>query len=293
MAGTVVMTPHSYVRAGHLERAWWRVMEGIQSELAIFLPSAQTFINITSQPTEKPTSNLQNIQGNCSCSRVGRSHVGELLQINRKHNLKKAQYNQSPSLHTRINTFPWRPLQRWRPQLTVVYLHGGELNTSQEVKNRVTNGVVLCSCEHSSSSRCPGFAPAAAWMEGDLTLVWTTLAHLWNNNFHWNHCTLTCLQLSKTQNYSINKPIIWITHHLMWFQKLRWTLTGFQSYCWGRTPSCRHISENGIRGNGFKCFEWKLHFGSFYLLAVMFTCYFPLCLGNTCQEQCIKNRGLQ
>lgn len=31
----------------------------IQSELAVFLPSAQTFINITSQPTGKPTSNLK------------------------------------------------------------------------------------------------------------------------------------------------------------------------------------------------------------------------------------------
>lgn len=31
----------------------------IQSELAVFLPSAQTFINITSQPTGRPTSNLE------------------------------------------------------------------------------------------------------------------------------------------------------------------------------------------------------------------------------------------
>lgn len=30
----------------------------IQSELAVFLPSAQTFINITSRPTGRPTSNL-------------------------------------------------------------------------------------------------------------------------------------------------------------------------------------------------------------------------------------------
>lgn len=31
----------------------------IQSVLAVFLPSAQTFINITSQPSEKPTSNME------------------------------------------------------------------------------------------------------------------------------------------------------------------------------------------------------------------------------------------
>lgn len=32
---------------------------GIQPVLAVLLPSAQTFINITSQPYEKPTSNLE------------------------------------------------------------------------------------------------------------------------------------------------------------------------------------------------------------------------------------------
>lgn len=35
--------------------------EGIQSVLAVFLPSAQTFINITSQPSEKPTSNMEGL----------------------------------------------------------------------------------------------------------------------------------------------------------------------------------------------------------------------------------------
>lgn len=34
-------------------------MRDIQSEPAVFLPSAQTFINITSQPTGRPTSNLK------------------------------------------------------------------------------------------------------------------------------------------------------------------------------------------------------------------------------------------
>lgn len=58
MAGTSAMNPTS-VRAGHLYRAWWRVKGHIQSELAVFLPSAQTFINITSQPTGRPTSDLK------------------------------------------------------------------------------------------------------------------------------------------------------------------------------------------------------------------------------------------
>lgn len=38
--------------------------------------------------------------------------------------------------------------------------------------------MVLSSCERSSSSRCPGFAQAAAWKAGDPTPVLTTLVHL-------------------------------------------------------------------------------------------------------------------
>jgi len=33
----------------------------IQSVLAVILPSAQTFINIKSQPREKPTSNMEGL----------------------------------------------------------------------------------------------------------------------------------------------------------------------------------------------------------------------------------------
>lgn len=38
-------------------------MRDIQSEPAVFLPSAQTFINITSRPTGRPTSNLKKKKG--------------------------------------------------------------------------------------------------------------------------------------------------------------------------------------------------------------------------------------
>lgn len=67
---------------------------------------------------------------------------------------------------------------------TTVYLHGGALNSSQDVRSRVRSGVVLCSCERSSSSRCPGFAQAVAWMAGDPTPVWTTLGHLYKSSAH-------------------------------------------------------------------------------------------------------------
>lgn len=71
---------------------------------------------------------------------------------------------------------------RWETHLK----HGGACSSSQELTGRVRSGdVVLCSCARSFSSRCPGFAQAAAWRANDLTLVLTTLEH-----------------------------------HLMWFQKL-------------------------------------------------------------------------
>lgn len=56
----------------------------------------------------------------------------------------------------------------------------GDSNSSQRV-NGVKSGAVSCSCERSSSSRCPGSAQAVAWMAGDRTPVWTTQAHLGGN----------------------------------------------------------------------------------------------------------------
>lgn len=49
---------HSGVRGGMSRKGIVKSDGGIQSVLAVFLPSAQTFINITSLPSEKPTSNL-------------------------------------------------------------------------------------------------------------------------------------------------------------------------------------------------------------------------------------------
>lgn len=57
------------------------------------------------------------------------------------------------------------------------FVYMGDFNSSQDV-NRVKSDVVLCSCERSSSSRCPGFAQAVAWMAGDQIPVWTTQVHL-------------------------------------------------------------------------------------------------------------------
>lgn len=57
----------------------------------------------------------------------------------------------------------------------------GDLDSSLEA-NRVKSDVVLCSCERSSSSRCPGFAQAVAWMAGDQIPVWTTRVHLGQKN---------------------------------------------------------------------------------------------------------------
>lgn len=54
---------HSGVRGGMSLRGMVKSDGGIQSVLAVFLPSAQTFINITSQPSEKPTSNLERKRG--------------------------------------------------------------------------------------------------------------------------------------------------------------------------------------------------------------------------------------
>lgn len=54
---------HSGVGGGTSLRGMVKSDGGIQSVLAVFLPSAQTFINITSQPGEKPTSNLDRKSG--------------------------------------------------------------------------------------------------------------------------------------------------------------------------------------------------------------------------------------
>lgn len=53
----------------------------------------------------------------------------------------------------------------------------GDFISSQDA-NRVKSDVVLCSCERSSSSRCPGFAQAVAWMADDQIPVSTTQVHL-------------------------------------------------------------------------------------------------------------------
>lgn len=49
----------SSIRGGASRRDVVRSDGDIQSELAVFLPSAQTFINITSQSIEKPTANVE------------------------------------------------------------------------------------------------------------------------------------------------------------------------------------------------------------------------------------------
>lgn len=52
---------HSGVRGGASQRGTVKGDGGIQSALTVSLPSAQTFINITSQPGEKPTSNMEGL----------------------------------------------------------------------------------------------------------------------------------------------------------------------------------------------------------------------------------------
>lgn len=128
--------------------------------LAVFLPSAQTFINITSRPSEKPTSNLDS---------GGQKIKLQLIKISTSH--RGLGLKNKPCCE---------------------HSHGGAFSSSQDVKSRVRSGVVLCSCERSSSSRYPGFAQAAAWRGGDLTPVLTTLAHLWKDKTHFIviHCSL-------------------------------------------------------------------------------------------------------
>lgn len=56
--------------------------------------------------------------------------------------------------------------------------------------NRVKSGALSCSCGRSSSSRCPGSAPAAAWTAGGRTPAWTTRAHLGEQGRSQTHNTL-------------------------------------------------------------------------------------------------------
>lgn len=76
------------------------------------------------------------------------------------------------------------------------------------------------------------------------------------------------------------------THHLMWFQKLLWTLTGFQSYCWGRTPSCRHISGRSRRETWVKTFRTN----PFPTFTSSYVCSLNLasCSCDGSQEQCTE-----
>lgn len=62
---------HSGVRGGISPMGMVKVDGGIQSVLAVFLPSAQTFINITSQPREDPTSNMEGLLALARIRRVG------------------------------------------------------------------------------------------------------------------------------------------------------------------------------------------------------------------------------
>lgn len=81
MAGTVAMDPTLAsgrdVSKGQSEERW-----GIQSVLAVCLPSAQTFINITSQPIEKPTSNMEGLLAPARMCRVGLGVVWFCVHVN-------------------------------------------------------------------------------------------------------------------------------------------------------------------------------------------------------------------
>lgn len=57
---------------------------GIQSALAVFLPSAQTFINIISQPSEKPTSNLDRQRERAIKYKSSSSTDQYVLQVRKK-----------------------------------------------------------------------------------------------------------------------------------------------------------------------------------------------------------------
>ena len=79
------------------------------------------------------------------------------------------------------------------------------------------------------------------------------------------------------------------THHLMWLQMLPLTLTGFQSYCWRRTPSCRHISERRMKEMSSKL--WTQNVSPYFLLwdSLQQTCMHTYC---TVQLPCGGNRRL-
>lgn len=168
-------------------------MVAIQSVLAVFLPSAQTFIIITSQPSERSTSNLERRDDWVKPARANMSRF-----VKDEHHQIRMYIMDTYTLYFPVIIKHTVHTSFIRSQFTsvcnknhlklqnskILYLHGGALNSSQDVKSGVRSGVVLCSCERSSSSRCPGFAQAVAWMAGDPTRVWTTLAHLYENNTH-------------------------------------------------------------------------------------------------------------
>lgn len=129
----------------------------IQSELAVVPLSAQTFINITSQPTGRPTSNLKRKKENgVSPGWHDVQHHHLLRFILSRTILKKGSCQQKIKQHS-------------------VYM--GDFDSSLEAHG-VKSDVVLCSYERSFSSRCPGFARAVAWMADDQIPVWTTQVHL-------------------------------------------------------------------------------------------------------------------
>lgn len=57
-------------------------MGGIQSVLAVFMPSAQTFIIITSQSSEKPTSNMEGLLTPASSRSVALGVVRSCVHVN-------------------------------------------------------------------------------------------------------------------------------------------------------------------------------------------------------------------
>lgn len=149
--------------------------------LAVFMLSAQTFIIITSQPSERPTSNLKGKTG-----------------ANKKKRNDKiiCPFN----LNLKVMFFIASKMQQKMSAGKMLHLHGGAFDSSQKQKCGVRSGAVLCSCERSSSSHCPRFARAAAWMAGDLTPAWTTPAHLLKCNTSLNICPLYCCVTTTLQH---------------------------------------------------------------------------------------------
>lgn len=98
------------VSKGHGEE-WFG---GIQPVLAVFLPSAQTFIDITSQPSEKPTSNLERKRDQTKL-KAGKISTGQDVshcrvendQFGNKGKKSRTVYTCFFSPHLIITCFPW------------------------------------------------------------------------------------------------------------------------------------------------------------------------------------------